>query len=131
MTEWNPNLPEVKTLPKQNKPRKKPKRPPKKRGRKKLIRPFEVIAFGRSLMLHAPLEYDMIMAATGGEPPDPDFVEHISYSSINPYFRSPIFRRLLIQYRKNGCTQEEPSKPPTPEMKMRAMQRRRQQMYGL
>ena len=128
MTEWNPNLPEVTNLPKVNKP-KKYKRPPKKRGRKKLIRPFELVAFGRSLLLHAPLEYDMIMMATGGEAPSPDFVEEIGYSSLNPYFRSPIFRRLLIQYRKNGCTQEEPSKPPTPEMKLRAMQRRRRRMY--
>ncbi len=130
MTEWNPNLPEV-PLPKQNKLPKKRKRPPKKRGRKRLIRPFESIGLGRSLMLHAPMEYDMIMAATGGEPPEPDLIEHISYSSINPYFQSSVFRRLLIAYRKNGCTQENPSKPPTPEMIKRAMQRRRRQIYGL
>ena len=131
MSEWNPNLPEV-ALPKTNKPKrkKKSKQLPKKRGRKKLIRQFKSTFFGRSLMLNAPLEYDMIMAATGGAPPDADFIEQVSYSSTNPYFKTRIFRRYLIQYRQNGSTADRRLPPPTPEMVMRALNNRRQRLYG-
>lgn len=132
MSEWNPNLPAV-DAPKPKRPhrKKKPKRPPKRRGRKKLIRSFESTTFGRSLQLHAPLEYNMIMEATGGDPPEAEFVEQVSYSSMNPYFRTKIFRRLLIKYRQNGCTQLRPLPPPSVDMKIRALQARRKQMYGL
>lgn len=132
MSEWNPNLPEVE-LPKKNKPHRKwkPKRQPKKRGRKKLIRAFEATTFGSSLKLNAPLEYDMIMEITVNGAPDADLIEQISYASMNPYFRGKIFRRLLIQYRQNGCTQLRPVLPPSPEKKMRALNQRRRQMYGL
>lgn len=134
MSEWNPHLPEV-PLPKVNKrkrKKKKPAKPPqKKRGRKKQSRSFESTYFGRSFMLHAPLEYEMIMTATGGDPPDPDFIETVSYSSLNPYFKSKLFRRYLIQYREKGCSSSRKAPSPTPEMKLRALQARRKQMYGL
>lgn len=123
---WNPNLPEVE-VPKRK--TKKKTKLPKKRGRKKLIRPFESITLGRGLMLNAPLEYSIIMEATGDIAPDADFIEQISYSSPNPYFQSSIFRRALIKYRKNGCTQRNAEKPLTAKEKLRASQRRRQTMY--
>ena len=131
MSEWNPNLAEVE-LPKKKKPNRKwkPKRQTKERGRKKLIRAFETTTFGNSLKLNAPLEYDMIMEVTVNGAPDADLIEQISYASMNPYFRGKIFRRLLIQYRQNGCTQLRPLPPPSPEKKMRALNKRRRQMYG-
>lgn len=81
-------------------------------------------------MLHAPLEYDMIMETTGDRAPEADFVEAVSYSSTNPYFQTKIFHRLLLQYRCNGCTQLHPVSKPTPEMIKRALVQRRKNMYG-
>ena len=82
-------------------------------------------------MLHAPLEYDMIKKATENKAPEADFIEMISYSSTNPYFQTKIFHRLLLQYRRNGCTQTRPVSKPTPEMIKRALEQRRKNMYGL
>lgn len=128
MSEWNPNLPEVSVPTKRR--RRKAKSQQKKRGRPKKIRTFKETTFGRSLMLHAPLEYDMIMETTGDRAPEADFVETVSYSSANPYFQTKIFHRLLLQYRRNGCTQLRPVSKPTPEMIRRALEQRRKNMYG-
>lgn len=130
MEEWNVNLPVVET-PKNPSIRKKAKkvRRQKKRGRKKIKRRFEQTTLGNSIRLNAPLEYDMIVSVSDSEP-EADLIEQISYSSINPYFRSAIFRKLFIKYRQNGCHQRVPIPPPTPETKMRTLQVRRKRMYG-
>ena len=130
MEEWNPNLPtvQIKTVSKRRNRVKKHK--PKKRGRKRIKRRFESTTLGNSIRLHAPLEYDMIVAVSDSEP-DADIIEQISYSSINPYFKTTIFRKLLIKYRQNGCYQRVPTPPPSPETKMRALQIRRKRLYGL
>lgn len=83
------------------------------------------------MMLNAPLEYDMVMGVMGDRLPDADFIEHVSYASCNPYFRGKLFRQTLLRYRKNGGTQRNPCPPPTPEMKLRALQIRKRKMYGL
>lgn len=43
-------------------------------------------------------------------PPTADFIEAISYSSDNPLFRKPKFRRCLIEYRKHGLYSGRPVK---------------------
>ena len=73
----------------------------------------------------------MIMAATGGLPPEADFIEMVGYSSLNPYFKSKIFRRFLIQYRQNGCNGSRLVSPPTTRMKAHAFQIRRKRMFNL
>jgi hypothetical protein len=51
----------------------------------------------------APLEYQLIMDATGASTvPSADFIETIGYASTNLLFRKPKFRRSLMKYRKEG-----------------------------
>lgn len=135
MSEWNPNLPEV-PMPRKNKAskHKKPKQPPKKRGRKRLIRPFERTPLGFNFKLSAPLEYDMVMTVSGSAPPDPDLIEEIGYASENPYFRTRPFRRLLIKYRKDGCAcgcEHVNNRKMTVERKEKSLKLRMHRLYGL
>lgn len=122
----NPNLPLV-DLPKPKKKKKpKPKPKLKKRGRKKILRAFEETTIGYNIKLRAPLEYDLIMNFSGaGEQPEADLIEAIGYASLNPYFRTTTFRKLLIKYRQNGCYQTWPKKPPSPEQVRRYMEIRK------
>lgn len=95
---------------KQKKSKSKPKQ--KKRGRKRILRAFEETTIGYNIKLRAPLEYDLIMNFSGaGEQPEADLIEAIGYASLNPYFRTTSFRKLLIKYRQNGCYQTRPKKP--------------------
>lgn len=112
----NPNLPLVElSKPKRKKnPKSRPKQ--KKCGRKKIPRIFEETTLGYNIKLRAPLEYDLIMNYSGtGDVPDADLIEAIGYASLNTFFRTITFRKLLIKYRQNGCYQTWPKKPPTPE----------------
>ncbi len=108
----NPNLPLV-NLPKSTKQKKSKSKPKqKKRGRKRILRAFEETTIGYNIKLRAPLEYDLIMNFSGaGEQPEADLIEAIGYASLNPYFRTTSFRKLLIKYRQNGCYQTRPKKP--------------------
>lgn len=60
----------------------------------------------------APLEYNLIVSANNMTtyPPAADLIEAISYSSDNPLFRKPKFRRCLIEYRKYGLYSGRPKK---------------------
>lgn len=128
MNEWNPNLPEV-PLPRKNRPKwKKPKPKPKRRGRKKLVRPFELTYLGEGLKLYAPLEYEIIMAATGGKAPEADFVEQVSYSSTNLYFKTQDFRQSLMLYRELGCVTGKLFAKPSIQKKVDALYLRRKYM---
>jgi len=49
------------------------------------------------------LEYDLIFnQICGNRTPTADLIEQIGYSSLNPLFKKPKFRRALIEYRKYG-----------------------------
>lgn len=121
-----------KRTPAPKKPRSKPKLPPKKRGPKPIHRKFEQTRIGWHLRVKAPLEYDMIMKITGRlNDPDPDLIEAISYSSIQPFFRTPMFRRMLIEYRNKGCHTSKPMTRPTPLQLKRAANRRMRVAKGL
>ena len=128
MSEWNPNLPPAPPM------RKRPQKPVpyrEKQVRKKPYHPFERTYLGRSLKLYAPLEFDMLMAVAGAMPPNADFIEQLSYSSRNPYFKTKLFRRHLIGYRQTGCRAEHLAPLPTPKQKMEALRIRKRQMYGI
>lgn len=120
---FNPYVPKKRR--KKPGPKPKPKPPLKKRGRKRIKRRFDEVQIGYHTRLQAPLEYDLIMQVVGPNgTPDADLVEAISYSSANPFFKTEEFRRMLIRYRKDGCTAEHPYKPPTPRAIARAAKHR-------
>jgi len=49
------------------------------------------------------LEYDIIFNQICGRgAPTADLIEQVGYSSLNPLFKKPKFRRALIEYRKYG-----------------------------
>lgn len=85
-------------------PRKKKRKKPKKpMGRKRIKRTFDETLLGCLLKYEAPIEYKLIMEAQGDvQAPSADFIEAISYASINPLFRKTKFRRALIYYRQRG-----------------------------
>lgn len=93
-------------------PLKKPKRRKKRRKRRWMLRKFSETKLGYFIMHEAPLEYGLILEASGNCIPNVDFIEALSYSSMNPLFRKPKFRRALIEYRKNGCHIENPRRAP-------------------
>lgn len=94
------------------KPRKKPKnlpsnrprekRPSKNKGRAPRRKAFEEVRLGHLMKYRAPLEYALIMESATAGAPNADLIESISYASINPFFRTILFRRALIDYRING-----------------------------
>lgn len=65
----------------------------------------------------APLEYSLIIRALSGQTPRADFLEQIGYSSPNPLFKKPKFRKALKHYRKYGLYSGEP-KIQTPEVEL-------------
>ena len=83
----------------------RPRKPKRKKtqGRKPKNRPFEDTNLGYYLQHEAPIEYGLIKSVLGDhQAPSADFVEAISYASINPLFRKPKFRRALMEYREYG-----------------------------
>lgn len=74
----------------------------RKPGRKKIRRRFEDTFIGRLLQYQAPDEYALIKASSEGRKPPADLIEFISYGSMNPLFRTVIFRKALIKYRNEG-----------------------------
>lgn len=50
----------------------------------------------------APLEYALVMESANNGAPKADLIESVSYASTNPFFRTILFRRALIDYRING-----------------------------
>ena len=84
------------------KPEKKQKRQ-KSPGRKRKKRTFDETRIGFFLKHEAPLEYDLIYNQICGRgAPTADLIEQVGYSSLNPLFKKPKFRRALIEYRKYG-----------------------------
>ena len=86
----------------------RPGRPRKVRQRKtfrdrRKKHEFYETRVGYFLALEAPLEYKLIVEASGNCEPHPDLIEQIGYSSLNPLFKKPKFRRALIEYRQLGC----------------------------
>lgn len=81
----------------------KKKKAPRKRAAnkpKKQTLPFDMTRLGYMLKTKANLEYNLIMSITkSGYMPLADVIETLSYSSINPVFRSVAFRKALIAYR--------------------------------
>lgn len=94
-------------------PQKRKRGRPKKRrikktlGRKPRKRAFEETALGYLLKYEAPIEYSLILTTLGEkQAPSANFIEAISYASINPLFRKSKFRRALIEYRQHGLYSE-------------------------
>ena len=84
-------------------------RTPKKVGRKRIKREFSETKVGHYLKHEAPLEYELILDASGASSaPTADLIEAIGYASINLLFRKPKFRVALIEYRKYGLYSGEP-----------------------
>lgn len=76
---------------------------PKSRGRKRKKRTFDETRIGFFLKHEAPLEYDLIYNQMCGKgAPTADLIEQVGYSSFNPLFKKPKFRRALIEYRQYG-----------------------------
>lgn len=120
-------------IPRPSKPKKKkvgrprkPKRPPKKVGRKRIPRRFDETPIGHAMRLRTPLEFGLLFEVVGPNgTPGADLIEAISYASTNSYFRTAMFRKQLITYRKDGCTTEHPKAPPTPDQIRRAIELRK------
>ena len=107
------------------KPRKKPR---KKSGRKKIKRLFEETRVGFILKYEAPLEFDLLIEASGlkGAPPA-DLIEAVGYASINEIFKTPEFRRALLLYRKTGLYCGKPKRITPLQEAQRAYKRRQKQ----
>ena len=69
---------------------------------KKDIEKFEKTRLGWLLKYDAPIEYRVIMDATKSGLPTAEMVELVSYTSLNPIFRTAQFRYALIDYRLYG-----------------------------
>lgn len=74
----------------------------KKVGRKKIKRSFPETFIGFVLAHRTPLEYRLILEASGDSAPSADLIEAVSYASLDPYFRSAEFRKALLSYRRTG-----------------------------
>lgn len=79
-----------------------------RRGRRNRVL-FSDTALGRLLLTSAPLEYQMICAATQPDKVSAKYfdvvvrsVEAIAYASDNPVFREQAFRIALIEFRRYG-----------------------------
>lgn len=82
---------------------KKRAKPKPKRGRKRIKRDFDQTRVGFFLKHEAPTEYKLIVESLcNNKSPSADVIEQIGYSSMNPLFKKPKFRRALIHYRKYG-----------------------------
>lgn len=87
------------------------KKHPSKLGRKRKKREFEETRVGHFLKYEAPLEYRLIMEANGNlSAPSADLIEAVGYSSLNPLFKKPKFRRSLMEYRQTGLYSGKPMK---------------------
>lgn len=110
----NPLLPgwELNKRPKKPKKRGRPRkhRVKKKPGVKRVRHKFEETPIGFLLQHEAPLEYALILGAVEGQAPTADFIETIGYSSLNPLFKKPKFRRALKAYREHGLYSGRPKK---------------------
>ena len=92
-------------------PRKRKRKPPRNPNEGKIKYKFEETKVGYYLKYEAPLEYELIMKAYGsGKAPSAVLIEQIGYSSLNPLFKKPKFRKALIEYRKHGLYCGKPMK---------------------
>jgi hypothetical protein len=65
-----------------------------------------------------PLEYRLILEASGDIAPSPDLIEAVSYASLNPFFKTEKFWLALREYRNSGLYPQKPVKPlPAREVK--------------
>jgi hypothetical protein len=80
-------------------------------GRKRKKREFEETRLGYFLLHEAPVEYTLITETICRRgTPSADLIEQVGYSSTNPLFKKPKFRRALIEYRKYGLYPGPPAK---------------------
>lgn len=78
-------------------------RPRKKRkGKKRTKRNFNETRIGFLLEHQTPLEYRILLEASGVLAPTADLIETISYASLDPFFRTDEFRQALMEYRQVG-----------------------------
>lgn len=88
-----------------------------RRGAPRKKRKFEETPVGFLISREAPLEYGLIRETHLNAAPEPDFIEAIGYSSLNPLFRKLKFRKALKHYRENGLYCGDPKRPnPTTEL---------------
>ena len=81
-----------------------------KHKKSKQRRKFNETHIGYLLEHITPLEYRLILEA-GGVAPPPDLIEALSYSSLDPFFRTDEFRQALMEYRKTGLRPFKALKP--------------------
>lgn len=86
-------------------------KPRKPLGRKKIRRNFTETKLGFYLQHKTPLEFSLIMKSSGSSAPSANLIESLSYISLDPYFKTPQFRRALIEYRLFGLYPKRPVKP--------------------
>lgn len=101
-----------------------------KRGRRRKRRLFSETRVGHFLKYEAPMEYWLLESSYPGQKffcPPADLIEKIGYSSINPLFKKPKFRRALIEYRQTGlyCGQPVSKSPKTIKYYQKIKQRNR------
>lgn len=78
-------------------------------GRKRKKRKFDETRIGHLLKHEAPDEYSLVLSVYSPfAAPSADLIEAISYSSSNPLFKKPKFRKALIDYRRFGLYCGEP-----------------------
>lgn len=83
----------------------------KKPGRKKKRRSFTETRVGYFLSRITPLEYRILLEASGDFAPSADLIERVAYASLHPFFKTPKFRKALIEYRKTGLYPQTVIKP--------------------
>lgn len=74
-------------------------------------REFNQTLLGYQLEHYAPLEYRFILEASGDKNPAADLIEAVSYTSLNPFFRTHEFRAALMEYRNTGLYPARAIKP--------------------
>lgn len=74
-------------------------------------RAFNCTTLGYHLEHAAPLEYSLILEASGAYAPKPELIEAVAYASINPFFKTVKFNKCLRAYRKFGLRPPRPVKP--------------------
>lgn len=73
-------------------------------------RAFNETVIGYHLQHAAPLEYSLILEASGACVPKPELIEAVAYASLNPFFRTAKFHTCLKMYRKFGLRPPKPVK---------------------
>lgn len=85
---------------------------PRRVGRpRRMSRRFDETQLGYHMKRAAPLEYSLILEASGIRAPKPELVEAIAYASMNPFFKTVKFNTCLRMYRKFKLRPPHPVEP--------------------